>query len=201
MSSIKKISSEYQTSDDNINRLWENVKWSSMGNFLSIPTDCPQRNERMGWAGDISVFSRTATYMTDAAVMLRSYLQAMRDVQTPEGRFQDIAPVGGGFGGLLWGSAGITVPWECYQQYNDTTLIREHYAAMKKYIEYVKSHYIDSTTDIIVQKRQWGDLGDWLGLEDERNDKSLLWECYYIYDLELMQKMAGILGFPDDAAY
>lgn len=139
--------------------------------------------------------------MTDAAVMLRSYLQAMRDVQTPEGRFQDIAPIGGGFGGLLWGSAGITVPWECYQQYNDTTLIREHYAAMKKYIEYVKSHYIDSTTDIIVQKRQWGDLGDWLGLEDERNDKSLLWECYYIYDLELMQKMAGILGFPDDVAY
>lgn len=201
LSSIKKISSAYQTSDDNINRLWENVKWSSMGNFLSIPTDCPQRNERMGWAGDISVFSRTATYMTDAAVMLRSYLQAMRDVQTPEGRFQDIAPIGGGFGGLLWGSAGITVPWECYQQYNDTTLIREHYAAMKKYIEYVKSHYIDSTTDIIVQKRQWGDLGDWLGLEDERNDKSLLWECYYIYDLELMQKMAGILGFPDDVAY
>lgn len=56
LSSIKKISSAYQTSDDNINRLWENVKWSSMGNFLSIPTDCPQRNERMGWAGDISVF-------------------------------------------------------------------------------------------------------------------------------------------------
>lgn len=201
LSSIQQISSHYQTSNEKINRLWENVKWSSMGNFFSIPTDCPQRNERMGWAGDISVFSKTASYMTDASSFLRNYLQAMRDVQTPEGRFQDIAPVGGGFGGLLWGSAGITVPWECYQQYNDTTLLREHYSAMKQYIEYVRNHYMDAATGVIVQNHQWGDLGDWLGLEDERNDKSLLWECYYIYDLQLMQRMATILGHADDAAY
>ncbi len=200
LSSIHQMSSGYRTSNENVNRLWENVKWSSMGNFFSIPTDCPQRNERMGWAGDISVFSRTASYMTDAAVFLRDYLQAMRDVQTPEGRFQDIAPVGGGFGGLLWGSAGITVPWECYLQYNDTVLLKEHYAAMKQYLEYVKSHYIDASTGLVVQQRQWGDLGDWLGLEDERNDKSLLWECYYIYDLQLMQKMATVLGYTEEAA-
>lgn len=201
LSSVRQISSGYQTSNDHVNRLWENVKWSTMGNFFSIPTDCPQRNERMGWAGDISVFSRTASYMTDAALFLRNYLQAMRDVQTPEGRFQDIAPVGGGFGGLLWGSAGITVPWECFLQYNDTTLLREHYGAMKQYMEYVKRHDVDTSTGVVVQRRQWGDLGDWLGLEDERNDKSLLWECYYIYDLLLMQKMAVALGHPDDAAH
>ncbi len=201
LSSIDKISSAYQTSSEKVNRLWENVKWSSMSNFFSIPTDCPQRNERMGWAGDISVFSRTASYMTDASLFLRNYLQAMRDVQTPDGRFQDIAPVGGGFGGLLWGSAGITVPWECYQQYNDTTLLKEHYKAMKHYIEYVRTHYMDPSTGIIVQNRQWGDLSDWLGLEDERNDKSLLWESYYIYDLQLMQRMASVLGHTEDAAY
>lgn len=200
LSSIYQVSSSYRTSNENVNRLWENVKWSSIGNFFSIPTDCPQRNERMGWAGDISVFSRTASYMTDASLFLRDYLQAMRDVQTPEGMFQNIAPVGGGFGGLLWGSAGITVPWECYQQYNDTVLLKEHYVAMKQYMKYVKSHYIDASTRVVVQRRQWGDLGDWLGLEDERNDKSLLWECYYIYDLQLMQKMATVLGYTEDAA-
>lgn len=200
LSSIDSISSRYVTSNKKINRLWENVKWSSLGNFFSVPTDCPQRNERMGWAGDISVFSRTASYMFDASQFLCKYLKAMRDVQTEEGRFQDIAPVGGGFGGLLWGSAGITVPWECYQQYNDTTLLREHYAAMKRYMTYVKNHYMDSETGIIVQHHQWGDLGDWLGLEDSRNDKSLLWEAYYIYDLELMQKMAKVLGYQADAA-
>ena len=68
--------------------------------------DCPQRNERLGWAGDISVFSRTATYLTDASQFLRRYLYAMRDVQRQDGRFADIAPLGGGFGGMLWGSAG-----------------------------------------------------------------------------------------------
>lgn len=199
LSSIHELSSHYQCSNAKVNRLWENVKWSSLGNFFSVPTDCPQRNERMGWAGDISVFSRTASYMTDASQFLRNYLQAMRDVQTPEGRFQDIAPVGGGFGGLLWGSAGITVPWECYQQYNDTALLVEHYEAMKRYLAYVKNHYMDPATGVIVQNHQWGDLGDWLGLEDERNDKSLLWESYYIYDLELMQKMAQVLGRQEDA--
>ncbi len=199
LSSVQHISSGYQTSNASINRLWENVKWSTIGNFFSIPTDCPQRNERMGWAGDISVFSRTASYMTDAASFLRNYLQAMRDVQTPDGCFQDIAPVGGGFGGLLWGSAGITVPWECFLQYNDTLLLQEHYGAMKRYVDYVKGHYLDAATGLVVQRHQWGDLGDWLGLEDERNDRSLLWECYYIYDLQLMREMATVLGLSDDA--
>ena len=77
----------------------ENITWSSSGNFLSIPTDCPQRNERLGWAGDISVFSRTATYLADVSQFLRRYVQSMRDVQRSDGRFPDIAPLGGGFGG------------------------------------------------------------------------------------------------------
>ena len=95
---------------------------------MSIPTDCPQRNERLGWAGDISVFSRTSTYLADVSQFLRRYLQAMRDVQRKDGRFADVAPLGVGFGGLLWGSAGITVPWEIYQQYGDEAVLSEHYA-------------------------------------------------------------------------
>lgn len=201
LSSIHKLSSHYETSNAKVNKLWENITWSSYGNFVSIPTDCPQRNERLGWAGDISVFSRTATYLTDVSQFLRRYLRSMRDVQRADGRFPDIAPLGGGFGGLLWGSAGITVPWECYRQYGDKALLTEHYDSMKRYISYVLKETIDLETNLLVQYRAWGDLSDWLGPEDTKNDKTLLWEAYFIYDLELMNKMANVLGKTADAAW
>jgi alpha-L-rhamnosidase len=107
LSSIHALSSSYETSNKKINKLWENISWSSRGNFLSIPTDCPQRNERMGWSGDISVFSRTATYLADMPQFLNRHMMAMRDTQREDGRFADVAPIGGGFGGILWGSAGF----------------------------------------------------------------------------------------------
>ena len=199
LSSIHELSSRYETSNVKVNKLWENITWSSYANFMSIPTDCPQRNERLGWAGDISVFSRTATYLANVSQFLRRYLRSMRDVQREDGRFPDIAPLGGGFGGLLWGSAGITVPWECYQQYGDKALLAEHYDSMKRYISYILDKTIDPQTNLLVQNRAWGDLCDWLGLEDNRNDKSLLWEAYFIYDLELMSKIATVLGKRADA--
>ena len=199
LSSIHQLSSRYETSNAKVNKLWENITWSSYSNFMSVPTDCPQRNERLGWMGDISVFSCTATYLADVPQFLRRYLRSVRDVQYPDGRFPDIAPLGGGFGGMLWGSAGITVPWECFQQYGDTALLNEHYDAMKRYISYIREKAIDPSTHLIVQNRSWGDLCDWLGLEDEKNDKSLIWEAYFIYDLELMNKMAIVLGKTADA--
>lgn len=199
LSSIHELASHYETSNVKVNKLWENITWSSLANFISIPTDCPQRNERLGWAGDISVFSRTATYLADVPQFLRRYLRSMRDVQRGDGRFPDIAPLGGGFGGMLWGSAGIAVPWECYQQYGDKVLLTEHYDAMKRYISYILAKTIDSKTNLLVQNRAWGDLCDWLGLEDNRNDKSLLWEAYFIYDLDLMSKIATVLGKNADA--
>lgn len=201
LSSIDGWASHYETSNPKVNQLWKNITWSTYGNFLSIPTDCPQRNERLGWAGDISVFSRTATYLGNVPQFLRRYLRAMRDVQRADGRFPDIAPLGGGFGGMLWGSAGITVAWECYQQYQDETLLNEHYDAMKRYIHYLLEKAIDPATGLLVQEKEWGNLGDWLGPEDAKNDKSLLWEAYFLYDLELMRKMATVLDQQADAEW
>jgi alpha-L-rhamnosidase len=196
LSSIHELASAYETSHQKVNRLWENIVWSSRANFLSIPTDCPQRNERMGWSGDISVFSRTATYMANLAQFLRRHMLAMRDTQREDGRFADVAPVGGGFGGILWGSAGITVAWESYMQYNDTRMLAEHYGAMKSYIQYLVE-YIDTETGVLTE----GYLGDWLGPEQRKNDNSLLWEAYFIYDLERMRRIATLLNKPDDAAW
>lgn len=201
LSSVYSLLSNYETSNKDVNKLWENITWSTYGNFLSIPTDCPQRNERIGWAGDISVFSHTATYLADVPNFLRRYLCAMRDVQREDGRFPDIAPLGGGFGGLLWGSAGLVVPWECYVQYGDKALLEEHYPAMKRYINYVLEKCIHKDTGMLVQENVWGNLGDWLGPEDGRNDASLLWESYFIYDLYIIGKAASVLGLDEDKAY
>ena len=194
ISSVAELASSYETSNPLVNKLWQNITWSLRSNFLSIPTDCPARNERMGWSGDISVFSRSATYLTDADLFLRRHLLGMRDIQAESGRFTDVAPVGGGFGGTLWGSAGIVVAWETYQQYGDIQLLKEHYAAMKRYIAFLETK-VDKKTGILNE----GPLGDWLSPEGNKNDNTLFWMSYFAYDLDIMSKMAAAIGKNDDA--
>lgn len=196
ISSVKKLASSYETSNEKVNQLWKNITWSTYSNFLSIPTDCPQRNERMGWSGDISVFARTSTYITDAAQFLGRHMQNMRDVQRPDGRFTDVAPLGGGFGGILWGSAGITVAWESYQQYGDLKLLSDHYEAMKNYMSFLASR-IDQETGVMKE----GPLGDWLSPEGNQNDNTQIWEAYYLFDLQLMVKIAKALNKHNDEIY
>lgn len=202
LSSVPKLAAHYETSSSKVNKLWENITWSTLGNFMSIPTDCPQRNERMGWSGDISVFSRTATYLAGAPQFLRKHMLAMRDAQRADGRFSDVAPLGGGFGGVLWGSAGITVAWESYQQYGDAQLVADHYEAMKRYVDFVMAKNFDRSSGILVQEdpTAWTNLGDWLGPEQEKNDNSLLWEAQFINDLQIMRKFAALLGKRADTA-
>lgn len=200
VSSVHGFKAHYECSDSLVNRFWENIKWSTLSNFISIPTDCSQRNERLGWMGDISVFAPTATRIADVSALLKQYLRSVRDCQSEDGRFPDVAPTDFGFGGLLWGSAGITVPWEHFRQYGDTSLLKDHYPAMKKYIDYILAKTMEPETGIIVQNRAWGDLADWLSPEYDRTDKSLLWECYFIYDLEIIRDVASLLGFDEDAA-
>ncbi|WP_128543225.1 family 78 glycoside hydrolase catalytic domain [Larkinella soli] len=189
ISSITGLASAYETSSPLVNKLWRNITWSLRSNFLSIPTDTPARNERMGWSGDISVFSKSATFLTDANPFLRRHLLAMRDVQAENGRFTDVAPLGGGFGGTLWGSAGIVVPWEVYRQYGDGQVLREHYEAMKRYIGFLESK-VDKETGILNE----GPLGDWLSPEGNKNDNTLFWMAYFAYDLGIMSKVAALLG-------
>ncbi|MEA3180661.1 MAG: alpha-L-rhamnosidase [Gammaproteobacteria bacterium] len=193
ISSLQRVTASYQSSNPAINSLWSNLVWSNVDNFLTIPTDCPQRNERMGWSGDISVFSRTATYVSNAAPFLQRHMLAMRDTQLPSGKFTDIAPVGGGGGGLLWGSAGITVAWEAYQQYADTRLLREHYAAMASYMDHLAASIDPKTglsTDVL--------LGDWLGPQDGQLGAAFPATAYHIYDLAIMMQVADVLGRFDD---
>jgi len=194
ISSVLSLTADYETSNPKINKLWSNLVWSNVDNFLSIPTDCPQRNERMGWSGDINVFSHTATYISNANQFLKRHLLAMRDVQTPAGKFTDIAPVGGGFGGVLWGSAGIVVPWQMYLQYQDLASLEEHYEAMVKYID-----YLTTTINKETGYSSDGQLGDWLGPQNNKLGSAFLVTAYHIYDLAIMMEVAKILGKPSDA--
>lgn len=195
ISSVRNVTADYRTSNPKVNQLWSNLVWSNVDNFLTVPTDCPQRNERMGWSGDINVFSRTATYLSNANQFLTRHLQAMRDVQGADGRFTDIAPVGGGFGGLLWGSAGIVVPWETYLQYDDRAVLEQHYPAMTAYINFLERSISPATgfsRDAM--------LGDWLGPQNDKLGSPFLATAYHAYDLGIMAKIATVLGKTDDAA-
>ena len=199
VSSVDEFASHFECSNALVNRLWENIKWSTLANFISLPTDCPQRNERMGWSGDINVFARTATYLWDCKEFLRKHLRSMRDIQQENGRFPDVAPIGGGFGGFLWGTAGVTIPWELWLHYGDKSILEEHYPAMVRYMDYVEKEYIDGQSGLFVQNANEAKLSDWLGLEDNKNDKSLLFESYYIFDLDIMHRVALLLGKQVDA--
>lgn len=196
VSSVSELTADYRTSNDMVNKLWENITWSMRGNFLSIPTDTPARNERMGWSGDINVFASTATLMANVNPFLKRHLMAMRDIQGENGRFTDVAPVGGGFGGILWGSAGITIPWELYQQYDDRDLLVTHYPAMRRYAEYLWSRR-DEGTGILLE----GPLGDWLSPVGQKNDNTLLWEAYHVRVLDIMARVANLLDKPEEEAH
>ena len=199
LSSVHDVKAHYECSDSLVNKLWDNIVRSTKSNFISLPTDCPQRNERLGWMGDISVFSPTATKLADLRPLLRQFLTSVRDCQSENGRYPDVAPTGVGFGGLLWGSAGITVPYEYYRQYGDTAIIHENYDSMKRYLDYVLSDYINPRTNILQQHHEWGDLADWLSPEYDKTDKSLIWECYLIYCLDIMKEMAIAIEKQEDA--
>ena len=195
ISSIRELTADYKSSNEKVNRLWSNLVWSNIDNFLSIPTDCPQRNERMGWSGDLNVFSRTATYVSNADQFLTRHMIAMRDTQTPAGRFADVAPVGGGFGGVLWGSAGIVVPYEAYLQYNDKRLLETNYPAMAAYAAHLESS-IDPKTGLSSDAA----LGDWLGPQNNALGSAFLATAYHAFDMAIMADVAAVLGKPDDAA-
>ncbi len=186
-------------SDDSVNQLYSNIQWGQRCNFLSTATDCPQRNERLGWTADTHIFSRTATYNSDVVSFYRKWLQDMRDSQfgpeagNLEGGYPDVAPnthiVGGGNGG--WAEAGIIVPWNVYLMYGDTQLIREHFESMEKYMDMMARQGDD----------QWkyngggAASGDWVSPElNDDNVKRYVSVTYYAYSAQLMTKMAAAIG-------
>jgi len=183
----------FECSNPMVNQLYSNIVWSQRSNYIEVPTDCPQRNERLGWTGDAQIFVRTATYNMDVAAFFTKWLIDLEDAQTPTGSFPDVAPRKATMGGgtAAWGDAGIICPWTIYQAYDDTQVIEKHYEAMKKWIDYLKEN-----SDGLLRPDKG--YGDWLSIEDE-TPKDVIATAYFAYSTRLFSKTAAALGKNKDA--
>ncbi len=181
------VTGTFNTSSALVNQLQSNIDWGQRGNFLSVPTDCPQRDERLGWMGDAQVFAKTATYNRDVAAFFEKWLQDVKDAQTPDGGYPDVAPrkVDNGNGAPAWGDAGVIVPWTIYQAYGDREIIDRQWVSMGKWLDYITS----VNPDGLWKNRRANDFGDWLSIGAD-TDKELLATAYYAYDADLMARMA-----------
>lgn len=188
--------SELSTSSELVNQLHSNIVWSQRGNFLSVPTDTPARDERMAWTGDINVFARTGVYNMDSQAFLARWLQDLRDTQRDDGALPGVAPVipgqfDGGYGPAGWMDAGVNVPWTLWQAYGDTAVLRENYAMMTAYVDYLER---DSTDGI----RSAGGYLDWLNLDDP-TPADVLDTAFVAKSARQLSQIAAVLGEQEDA--
>lgn len=194
LSSVEEVTGSFVSSHPLLNRFVTNVTYSQYCNFISIPTDCPQRNERMGWLGDTHIFCRTAAYQSHVKNFYLRNLQAMKDMQSADGRLPSIAPFGGGFGGLTYESAMILMVWELYQQYGDHSIVEAYYDSMARWMEAMKKAGMPGMPE--VSSPAW--LGDWLAPAPA--DDYLLWNAFHYRNACLLEQMASLTGRAADAA-
>lgn len=192
LSSVKEISANIKTDNPLLNRFVTNVEYSQLCNFISIPTDCPQRNERMGWAGDTHVFCKTANINSDAKAFYLRYLEALRDCQEENGNLPEIAPVGGGFGGITYGCAMAFIANDLYDFYADKKIIFDNYAAMKKYMDYLFGIGMPRYGYV-------GPIDDWLA--PEPTDSKLVWTAFFGRLCAIMSRFADICGYDGDKTF
>ena len=194
----------FTCSDSLINRLQQNIQWGQKGNFLDIPTDCPQRDERLGWTGDAQVFAPTAAFNYDVAPFFTKWMADLAADQLPNGKVPDVIPdVRSGRGtSTAWGDVAIIVPWTLYLAYGDIQILENQYASMKAWVEYMHSRAGNDNL--------WtGDdqLGDWLAFASTDSDypgattdKDLIANAYFAWSTNLLAQTATILGKKEDAA-
>ncbi len=185
------------TSSAMVNQLQSNIDWGQRGNFLSVPTDCPQRDERLGWLGDAQVFAKTATYNRDVAAFFDKWLQDVEDAQAPDGGFPNVAPrvVTTANGAPAWGDAGVIVPWQMYRAYGDPQFVNDRWDAMTRWMDYLTQGNPDGLRTKLLNNN----FGDWLSIE-AATPKDVLATAYYAYDATLMAKMARATGRTSEAA-
>ena len=189
----------FECSDPMVNKLWLNARWSQRGNFISIPTDCPQRDERLGWMGDAQIFIRTATFNMDVAAFFTKWMVDVEDAQSEEGAFSNVSPqiedLKHSEGAPAWGDAGIIVPWTVYRVYGDKRIIEKHYQAMEHWMDFIQR----ANPDLVRRNRLGNNYGDWLSINAD-TPKDLLATAYWAYDARLMSRMAKVIGREQDAA-
>ena len=202
---------KFSCSNNLVNKIMHCVKWVQRGNLMSVPTDCPQRDEREGWMGDIQSFSQTAIFNMDMAGFFTKWVRDIRDSQADNGQYPDVAPHPRDpnvimYGAPAWADAGTIVPWRVYQNYADTRMLKQHYESAKRWVDFVHN----SNPGLLwLQNRGDGDHGDWLngdsfGLKDYPKGisavpKDVFGTAFFAYSTEIVAKMAKVLGRKEDA--
>ncbi len=212
LSSDLRENGSFSCSDERVNRLRENIVWGQRDNYLDVPTDCPQRSERLGWTGDATAFTPTAVFHQNVMPFMRKWLRDLAADQDPATGMAQVVPdvlsdgaTGGQNGAAYWGDVATVVPWTLYETYGDKRVLSEQYESMKIWVDYIR--------------RQCGDnglwqtgfqYGDWLGLDAEMNglsderkgatDDYFVANACYLWSLQIMADAARVLGNDEDAA-
>jgi len=197
LSSATPVVGRFQCSDPMLNQLHSNAYWTQRANFIDIPTDCPQRDERLGWTGDAQVYIRTATLNCDVQAFFDKWLVDLTDGQRADGQFPMVAPVkvAGDDGGPAWAEAGVVCPWTIYQVYGDRRVLERQYPSMVKYVDFLVKR---SKPDLLPPDK-YHCFGDWLSIGAD-TPKDVIYSAYFALAARLTAQAAEVLGKPDDAA-
>ncbi len=198
----------FTSSDSLINQLQHNIEWGLRGNFLDVPTDCPQRDERMGWTGDAQAFFRTATFLRGVNNFFTKWMKDVAADQTKSGSVPHVIPNvlgtdGWGVGGSAgWADVSTIIPWEMYVVYGDKRILENQYSSMKAWVGYMQSQSVNDLWN------KGDHFGDWLfyTMADDNDgraaitNKNLIAQCFYAYSTQLLINAAKELGKADDVA-
>ncbi len=197
-------SGDFECSDPLVNRLFANTWWSQKSNFIDIPTDCPQRDERYGWTGDAQVFCNAASYNMDTAAFFTKWLEDLKLCRNRGGAYPHYAPYympkdpekvewDTIIGAPGWADAGIVCPWQLYRHYGDKRILERHYPAMVQWIEYQKL----SAKDLIRDSLRYG---DWLNLHADLPSEFVA-TAFFAWGTQLVARIAEVLGYEEDRRY
>jgi alpha-L-rhamnosidase len=191
------LTSGFECSDPMANRLFKNIVWTQRANFLDLPTDCPQRDERFGWMGDAQIYIHAATLNADVSAFYTKWLREVMESQRPSGTFPGYAPYPFQHGwdfGTAWCDAGVICPWTIWQAYGDTRIIERCWPFMVKFMDWRKS-----TATNFLGITHGNDWGDWLSF-GSKTPLSYVDTAYFAYSAKLMSQMAAAVGKPSEAA-
>jgi alpha-L-rhamnosidase len=159
-----------------LEKLQQNALWTQRSNFIDVPTDCPQRDERLGWMGDAQAYLRAATYQADVQAFFTKWLVDVADAQRTDGQFPQVAPllVAGGDGGPAWADAGVICPWTIFQVYGDRRQLERSYPSMKRFVDFCRAR---STPELLPPK-EFHCFGDWLQVDCETPAAVIYEACF-----------------------
>jgi len=187
-----RITSSFESSDPLVNKIYLNTLWGQRSNYFEVPTDCPQRDERLGWTGDAQVFIPAAAFNMDVAPFFTKWLVDLEDGQYPDGAFPDVAPRVAANAAAGWGDAGIICPRNIFRFYGDKRILEKHYQAMARYLQFLTQRSPGYLSPPL------GTYGDWLNLSDP-TPGDLIATAYFGYSAKLMAQMSAALGNTGDA--